>query len=86
MPKMVRTNVVIDERLIRKVMSLYGLATKREAVDFALHAVLDGGGRANPDPWAGALELDGLWADRPDDEMRAIYDDDRPQHQQAPAS
>jgi Arc/MetJ family transcription regulator len=85
MAKMVRTNVVIDERLIRKVMSLYGLETKREAVDFALHAVLDGGGRASPDPWAGALELDGLWADRPDQELRAIYDGDLPEQEQ-PAS
>lgn len=32
----VRTNVVIDEDLVRKVMELYGLKSKREAVDFAL--------------------------------------------------
>ena len=82
---MVRTNVVIDERLIRKVMSLYGLETKREAVDFALHAVLEGGGRASPDPWAGALELDGFWADRPKEELKSIYDDDLPEREQ-PAS
>lgn len=36
MGRMVRTNVVIDERLLRKVMDLYGLRTKREAIDFAL--------------------------------------------------
>jgi Arc/MetJ family transcription regulator len=85
MAKMVRTNVVIDERLIRKVMSLYGLETKREAVDFALHAVLEGGGRASPDPWVGALELDGLWADRPKEELKSIYDDDLPERER-PAS
>lgn len=32
----VRTNIVIDEALVRKVMDLYDLRTKREAIDFAL--------------------------------------------------
>jgi len=36
MGRMVRTNVVIDETLVRKVMEVYGLRTKREAIDFAL--------------------------------------------------
>jgi Arc/MetJ family transcription regulator len=36
MGRMVRTNVVIDEDLVRKVMQLYGLTTKRDAIDFAL--------------------------------------------------
>jgi Arc/MetJ family transcription regulator len=31
-----RTNVVIDDELIERVMRLYELRTKREAVDFAL--------------------------------------------------
>jgi Arc/MetJ family transcription regulator len=31
-----RTNVEIDERLIRRVMRRYGLTTKRAAVDLAL--------------------------------------------------
>jgi Arc/MetJ family transcription regulator len=34
-----RTNVVINDRLIRRVMRLYGLRTKREAIDFALREV-----------------------------------------------
>ncbi|MBI2983970.1 MAG: type II toxin-antitoxin system VapB family antitoxin [Chloroflexi bacterium] len=34
-----RTNVVIDEKLITRVMKLYGLRTKREAIDFALRSV-----------------------------------------------
>jgi Arc/MetJ family transcription regulator len=34
-----RTNVVIDDELIERVMHLYGLRTKREAIDFALRAV-----------------------------------------------
>lgn len=36
MGRMVRTNVVIDERLVRKVMDLYGLKSKRAAIHFAL--------------------------------------------------
>lgn len=31
-----RTNIVIDEALLRRVMERYDLRTKREAVDFAL--------------------------------------------------
>jgi Arc/MetJ family transcription regulator len=40
-----RTNVVIDEKLITRVKKLYGLRTKREAIDFALRAVA---GNADP--------------------------------------
>jgi Arc/MetJ family transcription regulator len=36
MGRKVRTNVVVDEGLLRRVMDLYGLRTKREAIDFAL--------------------------------------------------
>ncbi len=36
---MSRTNVVVDEALIERVMRLYGLPTKRAAIDFALRAV-----------------------------------------------
>ena len=36
MSRKVRTNIVIDEDLVSKVMDLYGFASKREAVDFAL--------------------------------------------------
>lgn len=31
-----RTNVVVDDELIARVMRLYGFRTKREAIDFAL--------------------------------------------------
>lgn len=34
-----RTNVVVDDELIERVKRLYGLRTKREAIDFALRAV-----------------------------------------------
>ncbi len=36
---MARTNVVVDDKLIARVMKLYGLTTKRAAIDFALRAV-----------------------------------------------
>jgi Arc/MetJ family transcription regulator len=35
-----RTNVVIDDALIERVMEVFNLRTKREAVDFALRRVL----------------------------------------------
>jgi Arc/MetJ family transcription regulator len=50
----VRTNVVIDDRLIKRVMRRYGFRTKRETIDFALRR-LDGA----DDPWAGMLALEG---------------------------
>lgn len=34
-----RTNVVVDDKLIERVMRLYNLRTKREAIDFALRQV-----------------------------------------------
>ena len=37
---MARTNIVIDEKLVRRVMRLYRLPTKRAAIDFALHALV----------------------------------------------
>jgi Arc/MetJ family transcription regulator len=36
---MSRTNIDIDDALIRRVMERYGCKTKREAVDFALRQV-----------------------------------------------
>jgi len=40
MTVMSRTNVVIDETLIRRVMRLYRLPSKRAAIDFALRALV----------------------------------------------
>ncbi len=48
-----RTNVVVDDELIARVMRLYGLRTKREAIDFALRKV------AGPSPHERALKLQG---------------------------
>lgn len=35
-----RTNIVLDEPLIRRAMKLTGARTKREAVDIALRAIV----------------------------------------------
>jgi Arc/MetJ family transcription regulator len=35
-----RTNIVLDEQLIRQAMKLTGARTKREAVDIALRAIV----------------------------------------------
>lgn len=35
-----RTNIVVDDALIRRVMRLYRLRTKRAAIDFALRALV----------------------------------------------
>ena len=37
---MARTNIDIDEDVLRRVQATYGLRTKREAVDFALRRLL----------------------------------------------
>jgi Arc/MetJ family transcription regulator len=34
-----RTNVVVDDELLELVMRLYGLRTKREAIDYALRRI-----------------------------------------------
>ncbi len=39
---MARTNIDIDEDLIRRAMARYGLRTKREAVDLALRRLVGG--------------------------------------------
>jgi Arc/MetJ family transcription regulator len=35
-----RTNVVVDDQLIERAMRLYGLRTKREAIDLALRRLV----------------------------------------------
>lgn len=37
---MSRTNIEIDDDVMRRVLETYGLRTKREAVDFALRRLL----------------------------------------------
>ena len=71
---MVRTNIVIDDDLVDRVRQRYALGSKREAVDFALRALLAADEAITPQQ--AALALRGTWADRSDDELRAIYGDD----------
>jgi Arc/MetJ family transcription regulator len=40
MAVMGRTNVVVDDELIERAMRLYGLRTKREAIDLALRRLV----------------------------------------------
>lgn len=61
---MVRTNVVVDDELIARVMKTYRLPTKRAAIDFALRAVL--GTRERK----AMLELEGTGWDGDLEEMR----------------
>jgi Arc/MetJ family transcription regulator len=62
-----RTNVVIDDDLIARVMRLYSLPTKREAVDLALRRLL---GEAES-PHKRLLELEGTGWGGDLDQMRA---------------
>jgi Arc/MetJ family transcription regulator len=78
MARMVRTNVVLDEDLVERVMRTFGLESRRSAIDFALHAVLGEPEERITDPWKAALELEGLWADMTDEEARAIWGDEVP--------
>lgn len=67
---MVRTNVVIDERLLRTVMDLYGLRTKRDAVDFALRYAARAKERKEK-----TLALEGIgWGDDLDEMRRSRAD------------
>ena len=70
-----RTYIVIDEDLVSEVMEMYGLMSKRAAVDFALRTILGKQERIQ-DPWKAMLEIRGIWADMTDEEAREIYDSD----------
>ncbi len=79
---MVRTNVVLDEELVDRVMEVYGLGSKRAAIHLALNALLhQERDDVDPitDPWASALELMGRWSDRSEEELRAAYGDEWPE-------
>jgi Arc/MetJ family transcription regulator len=59
-----RTNVVVDDDLIDRVMKAYRLPTKRAAIDFALRAVLGTAERRD------MLALEGIGWEGDLDEMR----------------
>jgi Arc/MetJ family transcription regulator len=60
-----RTNIVIDEEPVGRVMRPYGLPSKRAAVDFALRRAA-----AERSPHQAALELCGTGWDGDLDELR----------------
>jgi Arc/MetJ family transcription regulator len=73
---MVRTNVVLDDELVRRVMELFGLKSKRAAIDYALRRVAGVGDRKlimelRGSGWIG--DLDEMRRDELPD-----LDDDRP--------
>ena len=61
-----RTNIDIDDDVIRRVQAGYGLRTKREAVDFALRRLL-----IEPYTRQEALAAEGSGWDGDLDELRA---------------
>jgi len=52
-----RTNIDIDDDRVGKAMELYGLRTKREAVELARRRLVGG---ISKDPHRGMLELRGI--------------------------
>ncbi|MEX0873400.1 MAG: type II toxin-antitoxin system VapB family antitoxin [Actinomycetota bacterium] len=60
-----RTNVVVDDELIEQVMKLYGLKSKREAIDFALRAAAN-----KPQRHRDVLKLQGIGWEGDLEEMR----------------
>ena len=65
MTAMGRTNVVVDDDLIERAMRLYGLRTKREAIDLALRRLV---GEYEP---IDMLDMEGIGWEGNLDEMRA---------------
>ncbi len=57
---------MIDDELVARVMQLYGLRTKREAVDFALRRLVGDGASPHRD----LLGLEGIGWDGDLDELR----------------
>jgi Arc/MetJ family transcription regulator len=71
---MSRTNIDIDDDLVDRAMKIYGLRTKREAVDLALRRLVGG---ISQDPHRGMLELRGIgWEGNLDEMRRSKVDDD----------
>lgn len=64
MGPMGRTNVVVDDELIGRVMDIFGFETKREAIDYALRQLVGEGSVE------GILALQGTGWEGDLDEMR----------------
>jgi Arc/MetJ family transcription regulator len=61
-----RTNVVVDDELVARVMKLYRLPTKRAAIDFALRALVGD----KKDVYKDLLDLQGIGWEGDLEEMR----------------
>jgi Arc/MetJ family transcription regulator len=66
MPRLQRTNIVIDQTLVERAKELYGLDSTRETVDFALRRLVAHG----TDPYELAKQLRGSMIVPPLDEIR----------------
>ncbi len=61
---MTRTNVDIDDEACERVMRMYQLETKREAINLALRKLA-----VEPMTIKEQLAMQGIWADRPDEDF-----------------
>ena len=63
---MSRTNVDIDDEACERVMRMYQLETKRDAINLALRKLA-----VEPMTTAEILGMRGFWADRPDEDFNS---------------
>ena len=61
---MSRTNIDIDDEACERVMRMYQLETKREAINLALRKLA-----VEPMTIDEQLAMQGIWADRPDEDF-----------------
>lgn len=61
---MSRTNIDIDDEACERVMRMYQLETKRDAINLALRKLA-----IEPMTKAEILAMRGIWADRPDEDF-----------------
>ena len=72
---MSRTNIDIDDELVSRAMRIYGLRTKKEAVDLALRRLVGG---VSTNPHQGMLALQGIgWEGDPDQIHASKIDPDQ---------
>jgi Arc/MetJ family transcription regulator len=69
-----RTNIDIDDELVAHAMRLYGLRTKKEAVDLALRRHV---GSVAKNPHQGMLELRGIGWEGDLEKMKSSKIEDR---------
>jgi len=68
-----RTNIDLDDELVEQAMRIYGLRTKKEAVDLALRRLVGG---VSKNPHKGMLELEGIgWHGDLDEMRKSIVDE-----------